>query len=199
MGPDSSAGGKWADCDSVYSHHPVPRSSGRFVWSGRICKLTRLSMSSMTFVLRDRLWQSIAIKWYLSRLAGLCGTDAWEDMRIDEIVYVINDFRAVVRPVCVVLTHGRIRELMRLSMLSMTLVLRQAGLCGTDAWEDMRIDEIVYVINEFRAELAKCHYEKHEKRKKEVKGTLFSTSAPFYLSILDAHVKANNGYLANGK
>ncbi|XP_046679304.1 glutathione S-transferase-like [Homalodisca vitripennis] len=76
---------------------------------------------------------------------------------------------------------------------------RQAGLCGADAWEDMRIDETVYVINNFHAELAKCHYERHEKRKKEVKGTLFSTSAPFYLAILDAHVKANNGYLANEK
>uniref|UniRef100_A0A1B6IKJ5 glutathione transferase n=1 Tax=Homalodisca liturata TaxID=320908 RepID=A0A1B6IKJ5_9HEMI len=76
---------------------------------------------------------------------------------------------------------------------------RQAGLCGADAWEDMRIDEIVYVINDFRAELAKYHYEKDEKRKEEVKGTVLSTTAPFYLSRLDAHVKANNGYLANGK
>ncbi|KAG8314752.1 hypothetical protein J6590_085458 [Homalodisca vitripennis] len=76
---------------------------------------------------------------------------------------------------------------------------RQAGLCGADAWEDMRIDEIVYVINDLRAELAKYHYEKDEKRKEEVKGTVLSTTAPFYLSRLDAHVKANNGYLANGK
>uniref|UniRef100_A0A1B6EL27 glutathione transferase n=1 Tax=Cuerna arida TaxID=1464854 RepID=A0A1B6EL27_9HEMI len=76
---------------------------------------------------------------------------------------------------------------------------RQAGLCGADAWEDMRIDEIVYVINDFRGELAKYHYEKDEKRKEELKGPLFSTTAPFYLSRLDAHVKANNGYLANGK
>ncbi|KAG8305694.1 hypothetical protein J6590_063858 [Homalodisca vitripennis] len=51
----------------------------------------------------------------------------------------------------------------------------------------------------FVLELAKCHYEKDEKRKEEVKGTLFSTTAPFYLSRLDAHVKGNNGYLANGK
>ncbi|KAG8313831.1 hypothetical protein J6590_106319, partial [Homalodisca vitripennis] len=38
--------------------------------------------------------QSIAIARYLAKEAGLTGKDPWEDLRIDEIVYVINDLRA---------------------------------------------------------------------------------------------------------
>lgn len=38
--------------------------------------------------------QSIAITRYLAREAGLTGGNAWEDLRIDEIVDVINDLRA---------------------------------------------------------------------------------------------------------
>ncbi|XP_054285800.1 glutathione S-transferase-like [Macrosteles quadrilineatus] len=76
---------------------------------------------------------------------------------------------------------------------------RKAGLAGKDEWEDLQIDMIVDVIDDFRAELAKYEYEKDAQRKAAVKGPLFSEIAPFYLKKIDAVIKNNNGFLANGK
>uniref|UniRef100_A0A1B6MKI2 glutathione transferase n=1 Tax=Graphocephala atropunctata TaxID=36148 RepID=A0A1B6MKI2_9HEMI len=40
--------------------------------------------------------QNVAICRYLAQEAGLRGKDTWEDLRIDEIVDVIGDFRSAV-------------------------------------------------------------------------------------------------------
>lgn len=49
------------------------------------------------------------------------------------------------------------------------------------------------------AELMKYSYERDEKKKEELKGPLLEDIAPYYMKKLDAHVKDNNGFLANGK
>ncbi|XP_046680426.1 glutathione S-transferase-like [Homalodisca vitripennis] len=76
---------------------------------------------------------------------------------------------------------------------------KEAGLTGNDPWEDLRIDEIVYVINDLRAELAKYQYEENKTKKQELEGPLFDTTVPFYMSRIEAHAKSNDGFLANGK
>lgn len=45
----------------------------------------------------------------------------------------------------------------------------------------------------------KYSYERDENKKETLKGPLLDDIAPFYLTKLDAHVKENNGFLANGK
>lgn len=45
----------------------------------------------------------------------------------------------------------------------------------------------------------KYSYETDEKKKEELKGPLLEDIAPYYMKKLDAHVKDNNGFLANGK
>ncbi|XP_046680424.1 glutathione S-transferase-like [Homalodisca vitripennis] len=76
---------------------------------------------------------------------------------------------------------------------------REAGLAGANTWEDLRIDEIVYVINDLRSSMASYFHEENEAMKEYLKGPLFSTTIPFYLSRLESQVKENNGFLANGK
>ncbi|KAG8283973.1 hypothetical protein J6590_003664 [Homalodisca vitripennis] len=76
---------------------------------------------------------------------------------------------------------------------------KEAGLGGKDNWEDLRIDEIINVIDDLRAELAKYNYERDENRRAAVKVPLFNEIVPFYMKKLDTHIKENNGYLANGK
>ncbi|XP_046678837.1 glutathione S-transferase-like isoform X2 [Homalodisca vitripennis] len=76
---------------------------------------------------------------------------------------------------------------------------KEAGLGGKDNWEDLRIDEIVSVIDEFRVELAKHHSQNYAKENPISKDHFFNEKIPFYMKKLDAHIKKNNGYLANGK
>ncbi|XP_046678829.1 glutathione S-transferase-like [Homalodisca vitripennis] len=76
---------------------------------------------------------------------------------------------------------------------------KEAGLCGKDNWENLRIDEIVDVLGDFRTELAKYHYELDAKKKESLKDPLFNEIVPFYMKKLEALIKENNGYLANGK
>ncbi|XP_054285379.1 glutathione S-transferase-like [Macrosteles quadrilineatus] len=76
---------------------------------------------------------------------------------------------------------------------------KEAGLCGADHWEDLRIDEIVDSINDLRAELAKVAYESDEKRKTALRVPLVNEIVPFYMRRLNDIVKNNNGYLANKK
>uniref|UniRef100_A0A1B6KRC4 glutathione transferase n=1 Tax=Graphocephala atropunctata TaxID=36148 RepID=A0A1B6KRC4_9HEMI len=76
---------------------------------------------------------------------------------------------------------------------------QEAGLRGKDTWEDLRIDEIVDILGDFRTELAKYHYEQDPEKKESIKGPLFKETVPFYLKKLEALIKENNGYLANGK
>ncbi|KAG8283974.1 hypothetical protein J6590_003665 [Homalodisca vitripennis] len=76
---------------------------------------------------------------------------------------------------------------------------KEAGLAGKDSWEDMRIDEIVGVIDDMRAEIANFHYDPDEVRKAGKLVPLVNEIVPFYMKKLDAHVKENNRFLANGK
>uniref|UniRef100_A0A1B6EVG9 glutathione transferase n=1 Tax=Cuerna arida TaxID=1464854 RepID=A0A1B6EVG9_9HEMI len=76
---------------------------------------------------------------------------------------------------------------------------KEAGLAGGDSWEDLRIDEIVGVIDDLRAEIANFHYDPDEVRKAGKIVSLVNEIVPFYMKKLDAHVKENNGFLANGK
>ncbi|XP_046686705.1 glutathione S-transferase-like [Homalodisca vitripennis] len=76
---------------------------------------------------------------------------------------------------------------------------REAGLAGANTWEDLRIDEIVYVISDLQSSMASYFHEENEAMKEYLKGPLFSTTIPFYLSRLESQVKENNGFLANGK
>ncbi|XP_046687758.1 glutathione S-transferase-like [Homalodisca vitripennis] len=74
---------------------------------------------------------------------------------------------------------------------------REAGLCGKDNWEDLRIDQIVDVNTDFVREFTKYYYEFDEKKKESLKRPLFNTIAPFYMKKFDALIKENEGYLAN--
>nr|QED40976.1 glutathione S-transferase [Matsumurasca onukii] len=76
---------------------------------------------------------------------------------------------------------------------------RQAGLCGDGAWEDLKIDEIVSVVDELRGELAKYYYERDEERKASLKEPVLTQTVPFYMKKINTLIQENKGYLANGK
>jgi len=76
---------------------------------------------------------------------------------------------------------------------------RQAGLGGDDPWEDVQIDIIADTINDFRVALSAFMWEANEDIKKEKKEIFIKETLPFYLGKLEAIVKENGGYLANGK
>uniref|UniRef100_A0A0A9YG93 glutathione transferase n=1 Tax=Lygus hesperus TaxID=30085 RepID=A0A0A9YG93_LYGHE len=76
---------------------------------------------------------------------------------------------------------------------------KEAGLAGSNNWEDLQIDIAVDTLHDFRQAVAGYWYESDEAIKEKKKAVVQNETAPFFLQKYDDLVKANGGYLANGK
>ncbi|KAF6208357.1 hypothetical protein GE061_016811 [Apolygus lucorum] len=76
---------------------------------------------------------------------------------------------------------------------------KEAGLAGSNNWEDLQIDIAVDTLHDFRQAVGGYWYETDEAIKEKKKGVLLNETAPFFLQKYDELVKANGGYVANGK
>ena len=81
----------------------------------------------------------------------------------------------------------------------MRWIAKSIGLAGDNDWEDLQISIAADTVDDIRTPLAGFFYEAHEGAKEQKKEPVLNQVLPFALERLDAQVKANNGYLANGK
>uniref|UniRef100_A0A8D8R3S9 glutathione transferase n=1 Tax=Cacopsylla melanoneura TaxID=428564 RepID=A0A8D8R3S9_9HEMI len=76
---------------------------------------------------------------------------------------------------------------------------KQCGLVGKNAEEDLNIDIAYDTFTDFRTAITNYHYDKNEESKNAKWDPLNKETIPFYLGKFEELIKANGGYLANGK
>ncbi|GJQ68761.1 hypothetical protein Trydic_g17293 [Trypoxylus dichotomus] len=76
---------------------------------------------------------------------------------------------------------------------------KKVNLRGANDWEDAEIDAIADTITDFRLKVAAIMQEKDETKKEQLKQTLTTETAPYYLQRFDKIVEENGGYFVNKK
>ncbi|XP_034250056.1 glutathione S-transferase-like [Thrips palmi] len=76
---------------------------------------------------------------------------------------------------------------------------KQYGLAGKDDLENLQIDIAVDLFGDFRTKIGGWYYDAFPESKAAKEGPLFKEQIPFYLNKFEEIVKANGGYLVNGK
>uniref|UniRef100_A0A1D1ZBH7 glutathione transferase n=1 Tax=Anthurium amnicola TaxID=1678845 RepID=A0A1D1ZBH7_9ARAE len=76
---------------------------------------------------------------------------------------------------------------------------KQYGLAGKDDLEALQIDMVVDLTTDFRTKIGGWFYDPVPESKALKEGPLFKEQMPFYLNKFEEMVKANGGYLVNGK
>ncbi|KAF6207942.1 hypothetical protein GE061_016391 [Apolygus lucorum] len=75
----------------------------------------------------------------------------------------------------------------------------EAGLLGSNAWENLQIDSIVDSFKDLVIVIQGTLKTQDEAAKTALRETVRAESLPYYLNLYEETMKENNGYLANGK
>ncbi|XP_031619643.1 glutathione S-transferase-like [Contarinia nasturtii] len=76
---------------------------------------------------------------------------------------------------------------------------KKVGLSGESDWENLQIDMVADIMNEFRLKLVGVYQETDEEIKAKKLEDIKNETIPLYLGKLDGMVEENNGYLVAGK